>query len=222
MADSLLNVFFGTLDSLATLALIYKIFRWPFWRDFNKLLVIAVTISIISFINRTVLNITECDMAIQIILYVLALRFVIRASAFYAFPLTSIGYITFLLIQFIVYPILLWTGLVTVSDAGAVFGIGTYIIQAGTEIACFAVAYLLYLFGLGYTYVDLPPHDPYIIERKTKLDTFANVLGTIAISTFMYWILTFQSITHILIIIPLLLVSLAVLLYLSLRKDIGR
>ncbi|UKS30211.1 hypothetical protein LOZ80_15225 [Paenibacillus sp. HWE-109] len=220
MADSLLNVFFGTLDSLATLVLIYKIFRWPFWRSFNKLIVIAVVISLVSFINRTVLGLAEFDTAIQFVLYIVALRFIIRVSTDYAFSLTAIGYVTFLLIQFIVYPTLLASGIVTMDDAEAINGLGTYIIQIATELVCYAVAFVLYRFGLGFTYVDIPPHDEYGTQRRSKLDLFANILGSVAVATFMYWILNYQ--THILIIIPLLAVSLALLLYISSRKEYGR
>jgi hypothetical protein len=219
MTNSLLNVFFGTLDSLATLALIYKIFRWPFWRSFNKLIVIAVVIAIVSLINRTVLGLAEFDTAIQFVLYIIFLRYIIRVSADYACSLTAIGYVSFLLIQFTVYPVLLASGIVSMDDAESISNLGTYIIQASTEILCYLIAYALYAFALGFTYIDIPPHDEYGRQRKSKLDMVANILGSISVATLMYWILNYQ--THIYIIIPLLVVSLALLLIIARRKEFG-
>lgn len=219
MTDSLLNVFFGTLDSLATLALIFKIFRWPFWRMFNRSIIIAVIIALVSFADRTVFDIPEFDTAIQLVLYIVLIRYILKVATFYACPLTTIGYVSFLLIQFIVYPTLLATGAVTTNDAQEISGFGTYLIQFSTEITCFAVAYVLHILRLGFSYVDIPPHDFYVANRKTKLDIVGNILGSVAVASFMYWLLNFEH--NIAIILTLLSVSFVFLLYLSLRKDYG-
>jgi hypothetical protein len=220
MLNSFLNVFFGTLDSLATFVLIYKIFRWPFWRDFNKLLILAVIIALVSFADRTVLGLAEFDTAIQFVLYVLFLRYIIKVGFCDAALLSAIGYNSFLLIQLIVYPALLASGIVSTSDAEVASGFGTFIIQASTEISCFIVAALLYVFRLGFAHVDLPPHDAYAIQSCTKLDWIANVIGAIAVMSFTYWLL--NHVSNITLMIPVLAVTLAFLLYLSRRKDYGR
>ncbi|NOU98432.1 hypothetical protein [Paenibacillus planticolens] len=220
MAESLLNVFFGTLDSIATWVLIYKIFRWPFWRDFNKLLVLAVIIAIVSFADRTVLGLAEFDTAIQFVLYVLFLRYIIKVGLCDASLLSAIGYVSFLLIQVLIYKPLLSSGIVSMDDAEAVSGLGTFIIQASTETSCFIIAALLYVFRLGFSSVDLPPHDSYTIENCSTLDWIANVFGAIAVMSFTYWLL--NHVSSITLMIPLLAASLSFLLFLLRRKDYKR
>lgn len=216
--NELINIFLGTLDGIAIMALIYKSFRWPFWESFSKIFVIALLLAAVSYLDRVIIGIEMYDMFVQLILYVIFLRYIIRVNILCAYPLAVYGYIFFLAIQFATYALLMSAGIVSESDAANADGWGTYIIQFSSEIVCFIVATLAYLFNLGFSYIDRPPHDSHIIVRRGKMDLAATIFGTIVVITFMYWIINCQL--HVYIILPALVLSMTILLYLAKRKDV--
>ncbi|WP_010494993.1 hypothetical protein [Paenibacillus elgii] len=216
--DTVLYIGLSVLDAYATLALIYLSFRWPFWRDFDRLTVIVVVISVVSYVDRMVLDIEAWDPAIQLLLYILSLRYFLRVNWFYAWPLAVFGYVLFLLVQFSTYTALYATGVVSAGDAAASAGAGTYIIQAANDVICYAVCVAMYVFNHGFTHVDIPPHDDYLPVRQTRGDVVVNIAGSLAIATFMYWILNYHG--HIAIVLPSLAASIVAMAYLARRKEI--
>jgi hypothetical protein len=215
--SNVLYVLFGTLDGIAILALIFKSFRWPFWRNFGKIALIALVLSVVSYIDRIILDIDPFDPLIQLLLYIILLRYILRVDLYYAWPVAVYGYVFFLFIQLIVYPTLLATGIVSQSDAVSSVGWGTYIIQGGTELACFIVAAIIHFLGQGFNFIDFPPHDEYISVRRSKYDILVNMSGSLAVATFMYFIMNYHG--HILIVLPLMAASMAAMVYLARWKD---
>ncbi|MNI06773.1 hypothetical protein D3C73_597650 [compost metagenome] len=218
--DIFLYVFFGFFDVIAILALIFKIYRFPFFEYTKKLVIIGLTLSIVSYFNRCVIDIANYDMIVQFILYILFFRYLIKVRLYRAFSLATTGYLAFDGIQFTVYPLLMSSGIVTTNDAQELTGLGTYMIQSSTEIMCFLVAYLLYKFNLGFSFISVPPHDMYIKSKNNqteKIIFISNIVAATVISSIMYWILNFHA--HVYIVLPAVAVSLFLLIYFTNRRD---
>lgn len=218
--DIFLYLFFGLLDVLAILALIYKIYRFPFFDYFKKLLIIGLILSTVSYFNRYVFDFADYDMIVQFALYILFFRYLIKIRFNRAFSLAAIGYLAFTGIQFIVYPLLMSSGIVTTNDAQELSGFGTYLIQFSSEFMSFIVAYLLYKFNLGFSFISEPPHDMYIKQKYNKTEKsilFSNILSTLVISSIMYWILNYHA--HVYIVLPTVVFSLSLLIYFTNRRD---
>lgn len=218
--DSILYILLGVLDVIAILVLIFKIFRWPFWEYLTEVIIIGVVLSIVSYLLREVLNIPEFDMTGQFILYVLFFRYLIKVRLFDSISISAIGYLFFVGVQFLVYSFLLTAGIVTTDDAQNLTGLGTYIIQITNQLICFLIAWLIYKFNLGFAYIIRPPHDIYRIIRKDttqKLFYVFNTLGILAVCSTMSWVLNYHG--HLYIVLPSVLGSLLILIYLSKKRD---
>jgi hypothetical protein len=218
--DILLYLFFGFLDVLAVLALIFKVYRFPFFEYFKKIVIIGLTLSAVSYLNRYIFNLSSYDMIIQLILYILFFRYLIKIRFNRSFSLSAIGYLAFAGIQITVYTLLMSSGIVTMNDAQELTGMGTYIIQLSTELMCFILAYLMYKFNLGFSFISVPPHDMHIKLRYNKTEKiilFSNVLSTLVISSIMYWILNYHA--HVYIVMPTVAFSLFLLIYFTNRRD---
>lgn len=221
--DVFLYLLFGFLDAIAMLVLIFKIFRFPLGEYAKELTIIGVTLSIVSYFNRFWFDIASYDTVIQFILTIIFFRYLIKIRIFESLSIVSIGYSSFIGIQIIVYSVLQASGIVTLADAQGLTNLGTYIIQFSTQISCVAIGYLLYRFNMGFSYIFAPPHDMHIRRKKSTLQTLiaaANMIGILAVCSMMYWILNNESAMY--IVLPSVLGSLLLLIYLSHRRDYDR
>ncbi|HEY0828339.1 MAG TPA: hypothetical protein VGE40_09605 [Bacilli bacterium] len=221
--DIFLYLLFGFLDVIAILALIFKIFSFPFFKYAKEITIIGVTLSIVSYFNRFWLDLIPFDPAIQLFIMIIFFRYLIKLRLFESLSTVSIGSCSFIGIQVIVYLILLNTGVVTLNDAQSLTNLGTYIIQISTHLSCYLISFVLYRFNLGFSHIYSPPHDIHIRYRKTtlqKLTIFASVIGIIAVSCVLYWIFNYASGAY--IILLSVLGSLIVLIYLSYLSDYTR
>ncbi|WP_249865900.1 hypothetical protein [Paenibacillus konkukensis] len=206
---------------MAILALMFKTFRWPFWEFGAKLSLIAVTLSVASYLIRMVWDIPSYDLAVQFILYVVLLRYLIKVSLFHAVDVTAVGCLAFNVIQFIVYFSLLAAGIVSAEEAQQPAGTGIFIIQVSCELCSFGIAYLLYRFHYGFSFLMKPPLDLYMSRKSSGgqlAKTVINTIGILAISSSVYWLLNYQE--YLLILLMVILGALAILVYLYYKKDL--
>ncbi len=221
--DIFMYLLLGFLDVMAILVLIFKVFRFPFWEYAKKLTVIGVTLSVVSYFNRFWLDIASYDTVIQFILTIIFFRYLIKLRIFESISIVAIGYGTFIGTQLLVYSALQLSGIVTLADAQGLTNLGTYIIQLSTQLTCYAVGFLFYRFNMVFSYIFAPPHDMHIRRKKStigKLIAAANVIGILAVCSMMYWVLNNESAMY--IVLPSVLGSLLLLIYLSHRRDYDR
>lgn len=216
-----LYLLLGFFDVIAIIALIFRTFRWPFWEFKLKIIFMGITISFASYLNRLVLDIPQFDTAIQFMLFIVFLRYVIKVNVFHAVDVTAIGYLTFLGIQFIIYYLLQSMRLVTVDDATNPVANMAFFIQIATEGSSFLVAYLFYRFQLGFSFMMRPPHNLYLhrtidVAKRTKM--VFNTVGILTICISVYWLMNYEEHFYILPILTFL--SLTILIYLSYKKDL--
>lgn len=219
MGEIFFYILFGFLDVIANLALIYKLYRFPFWEYKKEFIIIAVILSVSSYCTRILLSMPEIDMPLQYLLYILFFRYLLKIRFYYSVPLAAIGYLFFTVVQFIVYPLLMATQVVSVSDGLEVHGWGIYTIQLSSELSCYLIAYIMYKLGIGFSHITRPPQEVHIPlhDVNFKLNIFVNIFGSIVIVSIMYWVYNYHS--YIYIVLPSSLIALVSLIYLSYRKD---
>ncbi|WP_282939498.1 hypothetical protein [Paenibacillus sp. RC67] len=221
MLQTFLYFLLGFLDVIAILALIFKTFRWPFWEYWPQLTIIGSVLSIASYLNRMVLDIPSYDLAIQFSLCILLLRFLVKVRFVHAIDVSAIGYLAFNGILILVYFGLLHSGLVTTDDAQQPANWGTFIIQLSCELASYTTAYLLYRFHYGFSFIMRPPHNLYLnrnVSGFKKIKTIVNTIGILTVFVSVYWVLNYQESLSILLLI--IIMSLAILVYLSYKRDL--
>ncbi|MGG0793808.1 hypothetical protein ABE137_07355 [Brevibacillus laterosporus] len=220
--DIVLYLAFGFVDVIAILAVIFRFFRFPIRMFIREFVIIGAVLTLSSFVVRKVLNLSEIDLGIQFILYVLFFRYFIKIKIFDSFLLASIGYLSFSVIQLLIYNSLLFVGVVTDLDVQSTSNIGTYVIQVVTQVVSFLFAWILYRKNLGFSFILCPPVDVHI-KVKIKginLIIYLGILASIA-TLFLTPYLLFNHLSWIPILILGLIIMLCLLYYATNRKDIA-
>ncbi|WP_028551403.1 hypothetical protein [Paenibacillus sp. UNC451MF] len=221
MLQTFLFILLGFLDVIAILALIFKTFRWPFWEYWPQLTIIGSVLSVASYLNRMVLDIPSYDLVIQFTLCILLLRFLVKVSFVHAIDVSAIGYLSFNGILILVYFGLLGTGLVSTDDAQQPANWGTFIIQLSGELGSYLTAYLLFRFHYGFSFIMRPPHNLYLNRKVSgfkRIIAVVNTIGILTVCVSVYWVLNYHESVFILLLIIIL--SLAILVYLSYMRDL--
>lgn len=219
--DTFYYLLLGLFDIVAVFALFFKIYRWPFWKYKKEIFIISGLLSAISWIDRMVLEISDYDAAIQYFLIIISLRYIFIVKWNNAFTLATIGYLTFVCTQNIVFYSLLNTGLVGIFDAQLPQGYGTYMIQIVNDLVDLIICLLLFFGGYGFSYITEPPHEMrYRVKGTHTNKTIAviNIIAAVVFTSTMYWISSYHN--HIYIIVISTLIALIILVALSQRRDV--
>ncbi len=126
------------------------------------------------------------------------------------------GYLGFMAIQLVVYYMLLLFNVVDIADSQHLWGFGTYLIQATSEIMCVIIGLIAYKHGFSFIY--RPPHDLKVREKLRASGIIGIILGNLIIYGALYWILNF----HTLYIIPVVVVGFVFLLFVHYKKEYKR
>ncbi|MGC5326956.1 hypothetical protein [Brevibacillus sp. SYSU BS000544] len=221
--DTILYITFGFLDVIAILALIFKLFRFPFWDYFKEFSIIGICLTFISYLLRVQFNIPEIDMVVQFVIFVLFFRYWIKIRLFYSIFLSTLGGISLIVIQLAMISVLLSVNMISIDDTQAIDKIGTYLIQMFSQITSFSISLVLYRFNLGFSFIMSPPHD---VDRNVSLQqvntylVYSVSIGVIVLAISLYFLLHYLSL---LAVVGVVIVLAALLLfYLSHKKDYSR
>ncbi|ANE45700.1 hypothetical protein SY83_04610 [Paenibacillus swuensis] len=218
--DILLYLIFGFLDLFAVTAIMFSLFRFQLREYVKEIVFICGVLSVVSYVNRAILGIPEYDLAIQFGIYVLFMRYVIRIRLFKSILLSAFGFMSYLLIQFIIFPLLVRTGFVSLLDAQSLHNLGTYGIQFSTDVVSFGLVWFAYRFRLGFSSVEHPPHNFSQKEQIKGSDlyiAYVVIMGVLSLCTVVYWLL--NSSMYLYFILPSLTLTLAALVHLTYRKE---
>lgn len=146
-------------DALSVLAISFKLFRMPFLEYKKQIIITSIVIAIISFLNRVIFDIPQFDLAIQLIIYIVALRILIKIRTFESTLIIVTGLLVYLSIQYFIYFILMVTGLLDYAAAASgIEGFETYVLWIGTILAVYFTAWLFFYMNLGFAFIVRPPH----------------------------------------------------------------
>lgn len=208
----------GMLDVLALFALMLRFFRLPYWTHIKEIAFLSTLIAVISYVIRVYFEGSAVlDTFLHYILYILFIHYVLRYSWLTSFLTSTMyfGYGIISILAYLFYAMFVFEHLPPRLDPQ---GLLTYSVQTTQILVAFLLAYTLYKFRLGFSFAGksliniMKP----LSGQEMKIINIAIVLASIAFST-LYLVLKIQSF----ILIPLYLVSFAVLLYYSYKRDLA-
>lgn len=218
--DNFLFLLLGAMDAYCTMVLMFKLFRFPI-REYDKeFIIIAFLITFTSYFIRLVLQIPEIDPIVQTILFIVLCRYLMDIKIDSAVLIVIQGYLGFILIQIFFTYILTLIGFINPGDLSSATGIKIYIIQLTGQLATIFVAWLLYRFNLGFSFIIRPPHEVGGTMRMSRKQGL--IIGTyIALNclvcvSFYFWL---NMHSPIFIVFPVIIITFASVYYLTRRKE---
>lgn len=206
----------GFFDALSVLILMLSMYRFPIVDYKWNVVVLAGIISITSYIIRVVIGVPEIDPLIQIALFFLFLRFVMKTKLKYAALIPTSAFAAYILIQALIFNLLAVTNIIHNSDVANTEGTGTYIIQVSTILTVYLLCCVMGFFRFGFSFIPQPPHNIGIKDRHS----FAVIWPAIVLSIFgIAMAINALLSVKILVIVPIGFIMFSVLYYLSYRRD---
>lgn len=194
----------GFIDTLAILAIMFKLFRMPFFEYSREVLALSLIISCSSYLLRVEVGSATLDMVVQISMYIGFLIYVIKIRIVKSVIIACAGYSAFAAIQVLIAVPIFLSGFMDsqiVKDTG---GVGIYTIQIMTELGAFLVSFVLHAKQWGWSYVIRPPHDFFVKEPSNPLEKKLLVVAVVVMLCFLggftvYLHLSFYLITGVMI-----------------------
>lgn len=120
----------------------------------------------------------------------------LKVKLFDSIVVATVGYLGFNIVQYTTYVVLLWTGMVSFEDGQALTNLGTYLIQLSTHLFVFFIAWLIYRYNHGFSFIMLPPHDVHIKIKMTFLRVLIMLTVFLSSTTILFvtnWMITFNG-----------------------------
>lgn len=182
----------GFLDTMAILAIMFKLFRMPFFEYFKEHVALSAVIACSSYLFRVEVGSSTLDMIAQISMYIGFLIFVIKIRIVKSVIIACAGYSAFAAIQvFIAVPIFL-SGFMDSAVATDAFGIEINIIQVVSELMTFLICFVLHKKQWGWSYVIRPPHDFFVKEPSNPIEKKLLVVAIVVMLSFIAIFIAYQ------------------------------
>lgn len=208
----------GVVDTVAILAIMFKLFKLPYWEYYKEILILSLVVAAASYLFRVTVGTATLDMIMQVMMYIGFLVLVIKIRVVKSVIIACAGYSAFAAIQVAFAMVVFMTGVIKTNVATNAFGIGINTIQIGSEILTFAICYTLYRLRWGWSYVIQPPHDFYIKEPLNKAEKNLLVAAVVVVSTFIFSYTAYQHLSFY-VVTPVTIGCYACLYYISRVRD---
>lgn len=220
MEATAIYISLGILDAFAVFVLILKLYRLPIKEYILELGTMSVFIALVSFILRIVLNVPTIDLSMQVLLFTVFMRIVMRIKLFYGAIITGAGLGAYLILQVGIYGILSGIGFLNEHIVLQNTGIEVNFVQALSITLAFTIGYVLKKFNLGFSFIIYPPHDFSVKEDYTKSRNRALLFW--AVTTLVVLSISLPALLNMkmVYVAPLLLISFTALYFQSIRRDI--
>ncbi|MFE4569995.1 hypothetical protein [Paenibacillus chitinolyticus] len=138
---------------------------------------------------------------------------------FPAMLISITGVVSYIAIQQLVIITLTYTNLIDAVAVRQTSTIGTYTIQIVSDLSAYLICFLIYKFQLGTSKFIRPPHD-FLIKEKFKRRNAIIALVTLMAAIFIFF--SFYMLMHlrILLLMPLILISFGLVIYLAYRREV--
>jgi hypothetical protein len=209
----------GILDVFALFALMFKAFRLPYVEYAKEIGIIAVVITLISYVIRVFFAGPQLlDIMLHFVLYILFFRLLIKIRVWRGF-IVALVYFGYGLLSFVSYMLLYKTHII--SGDLSPNSLSSYLVQVTQIALAFIISFVLYRFNLGFSFIVRPPHD-FFIKRVLKRNEVIMINGILILSAVMFacafMIFEYKNF----MIIPFNLAIFALLIYLAYRRDSSR
>ncbi|QJC50614.1 hypothetical protein HGI30_02745 [Paenibacillus albicereus] len=173
MLDHVLYLLFGFMDVFALLVVALALFRIPILKKVPVIAFISTLASLLSYLNRMVMNWSVFDLLSQFVLSVLFFVILFKFRLFWSMIVVSSGMIVFLPLQFTIYVLLTRFDFLPAAISGANTGF-VFVLQLLTDATCLLIAWIIRLSKGGYRFMPQTPHDfkekiPYFSPQYEKL-----------------------------------------------------
>jgi hypothetical protein len=182
----------GFVDTLAILAIMFKLFRMPFFEYSREVLALSLIISCSSYLLRVEVGSATLDMVVQISMYIGFLIYVIKIRIVKSVIIACAGYSAFSAIQLLIAVLLFLSGLMNSEIVKDNAGIGIFTLQIISELAVFLVSFVLHKTKWGWSYVILPPHDFFVKEPSNPLEKKLLVVAVMVMLSFIIIFIAYQ------------------------------
>lgn len=215
--NQLLYVVLGMMDIFVLLALLFKLFRWPlkfFWRE---ALLIALVCSLESFLTRIVFQVPEIDLILQNATIILMMKWLMNVNWYYGITLSVTGSFAYSEVAFVTYNLFQFFGVpLHFADPTT---LDVYLMQISGQAAGGLIAFALYKFNLGFSFVAIPPHDvKRSYTRREKINLYISSLAVVLIFSTVYLAINYGAYgINSLMVIEL--IALILLLYIARKQD---
>lgn len=216
--ESTIFLLLGALDFFLVQMITFKIFRFPVSDYIKEIMLFSITISLTSYIFRITLNVPSIDTIVQLALYILFLRYVVRVNFIRSSIMSGIGLLAFIAIRLLVFQLFVIAGLLDANNSGDSEGSSIYTMQIISDLLILLVSFMIYRFNLGFSLFPVPPHDMFMKAKHCR-----NFLLLILLIMSIFSSILYLSIYHHLIMaaLPLVLLIFATIIYIMYRKELS-
>lgn len=217
-----MNQFFyivlGMADIFLIVTLIFKIFRWPLKFFVREALIIAFLCSLESYLTRVVFKVPEIDLILQNVIIVLLMRALMKVNLYYAITLSVIGSFVYSEIAYTTYHLFGFFGSpLNLSEPTTT---DIYLMQLSVQVIAGIIAFALYKFNLGFSFVAVPPHDAKrSYSKREKLNLYISSMAVVMIFATVYLAINYGSL-GINLIMALEFAALILLLFIARKQDL--
>lgn len=168
------------LECVTLFILMFTMFKIPIKVNVIHILFASTVISYFVFSINEVDNIANYSIILQIIVLFLFVWLMFRIQIFYAFVISCVSFITYTLVQILIFYTLRIWGIVDMSTLNEE-GYAIFLLQLSSVSFTLAICSYLRNKGIGFNYV---PHSE---DAKVKLTkTNITLLSTVIIASFIY------------------------------------
>lgn len=212
-------IILSIFDAATMIALIFKFYRLPVIMYLKRLSVLALIITISSYLCRVQFNMPYLDLPIQYLIFVIFLRFIIRIKMHYATFIAATGMLGFFVIQLGIYYFFDLSGALDTSIVKEISGVAVYAVQISTEVAILLLCFVLWRFNLGFSFILLPPHDFFNKEDYTTRQNLEMIGSTILSALTIFVAILFLNYGYVFALVILAVFSFSLAYYFSRKGD---
>lgn len=218
MGAAIFFILIGSLDVLALIVLMLKLYRLSVGMYWRSLLILCVSAAVVSYFIRIVWCLPMLDTAVLMIIIILYFRYVMDIKFFYAALVSSAGMSAYVVIQLAVAVLYMLLGSYGQTVIVESHGFQVQLIQATSIVSAYLLSYILKLCWWGFSFIPLPPHD-----FKIKIDYTnykALVIATTGALIFISFSLVLLLNYKMYLLIPSAMISFGLSYYFSKRRDL--
>ncbi|WP_163854569.1 hypothetical protein [Paenibacillus elgii] len=215
--DFFIYLILGMLDTFAILALAFKFYRFPFFEYIKEVLVMCILITLSSYIVRVEFNLGVLDLIVQLLLYIFFFRRIIKVRLKASIAL-SLLYFVYGALSYGFYFIYRAFSIVSPGVVDQSTGPEAYLMQLTTSLSALLISWIMYRFRLGRSSIARPPH---FLGDKFTLKEILIICLLFSFGSILIYIFHYIEHWRATLAIPVVLLSVLALAYLSNRKGIS-
>lgn len=214
--DLWLYIGFSMLENYAMFYLIFKLFKIDLFP--KEMIFASLIMSFISYVLRTVYELPQVDVVVQVLLMFSFIWLLFKIHVFYAAILTGMTYQAYMLIQGLYYFIMDNAG-VFESEIPYILGTSTFVLQTLSAATAIGIGYYVAMKRKGFDFVPDKPHGKITVKGWEKVLLILNIPSVVIVLLTMYFATTFSAFFF---IIPIVNATFVYgYLYFSYKKDRG-